>query len=155
MSGRIGVISDTHGLLRPQALAALDGCALILHAGDIGDPQILEALRRLAPLHAVRGNNDHGHWAEALPLALTVEHAGLCIHLLHNVRELALDPLAAGIDVVVYGHSHKPCCEHHGGVLWFNPGSAGPRRFSLPIACGWLWAEGAAAQGEWQPLALD
>ena len=129
----VGVISDTHGLLRPQALDALRGCDLIIHAGDVGRPDVLPPLRALAPLHVVRGNVDYGDWAERLPATARVDAAGQAFHVLHNIAELALDPAAAGLAAVVYGHSHKPSIETRDGVLWLNPGSAGPRRFSLPI----------------------
>jgi len=130
---RIGVISDTHGLLRPQALAALAGSELILHVGDIGAPEVLEALEAIAPVAAVRGNNDTEPWAEALPETRVVEAGGLRFYLLHDLKTLALDPLAAGFDAVLSGHSHKPLAETRAGVLYLNPGSAGPRRFRLPI----------------------
>jgi hypothetical protein len=129
----VGVISDTHGLLRPQALDALRGSDLIIHAGDVGRPEVLEPLRAIAPLHVVRGNVDYGDWAERLPMTARVDAAGRVFHVLHNIAELGLDPAAAGLAAVVYGHSHKPSIETRGGVLWLNPGSAGPRRFSLPI----------------------
>ena len=129
----VGVISDTHGLLRPQALDALRGSDLIIHAGDVGRPELLEPLRALAPLHVVRGNVDHGAWAERLPMTAHVEVGGCAFHVLHNIAELGLDPAAAGIAAVVYGHSHQPSIGTRDGVLWLNPGSAGPRRFSLPI----------------------
>jgi len=129
----VGVISDTHGLLRPQALDALRGCDLIIHAGDVGRPDVLAPLRALAPLHVVRGNVDYGDWAERLPMTARVDAAGRAFHVLHNIAELDLDPAAAGLAAVVYGHSHKPSIEMRDGVLWLNPGSAGPRRFSLPI----------------------
>lgn len=131
---RIGVISDTHGLLRPQALAALAGSELILHVGDIGAPEVLSALQAIAPVAAVRGNNDTGPWAEALPETRVVEAGGLRFYLLHDLKTLALDPLAAGFDAVLSGHSHKPLAETRAGVLYLNPGSAGPRRFRLPIS---------------------
>lgn len=130
----VGVISDTHGLLRPEALDALRGCDLIIHAGDVGSPDLLEPLRALAPLHVVRGNVDHGGWAAALPMTARVDVGGNVVHVLHNIAELGLDPVAAGLSAVVYGHSHKPSIENRDGVLLLNPGSAGPRRFSLPIA---------------------
>jgi uncharacterized protein len=129
----VGVISDTHGLLRPQALAALRGSDLIIHAGDVGQPELLEPLRALAPLHVVRGNVDHGAWAARLPITARVDAGGHVFHVLHNIAELDLDPPAAGFAAVVYGHSHQPSIETRDGVLWLNPGSAGPRRFSLPI----------------------
>ena len=131
---RIGLISDTHGLLRPGALAALHGCDYIVHAGDIGPEGILDALRDLAPLTVVRGNNDTAAWAEALPASATLEAGGVSIHVLHDIAELAIDPAAQGVRVVVSGHSHKPTVTERAGVLYVNPGSAGPRRFRLPIA---------------------
>jgi len=129
----VGVISDTHGLLRPEALAALTGSDLILHAGDVGGPEVLGPLRELAPVHAVRGNVDRGAWAEALPATEAVEAGRHVFYLLHILEELDLDPAAAGFTAVVTGHSHQPRSEVHGGVLYLNPGSAGPRRFKLPV----------------------
>jgi hypothetical protein len=130
---RIGVLSDTHGLLRPEVLPAIAGVDHILHAGDVGDPAILAALRTLAPLTAIRGNIDRTGLCAALPAIELVELAGTSFYMLHDVKQLDLDPAAAGIAVVVSGHSHKPLIEHRRGVLYLNPGSAGPRRFSLPI----------------------
>jgi putative phosphoesterase len=130
---RIGVISDTHGLLRPQALVALAGSELILHAGDIGSPEVLTALEAIAPVLAVRGNNDTEPWALALPETRVVEVGGLRFYLLHDLKTLDVDPLVARFDAVVSGHSHKPLTEQRRGVLYLNPGSAGPRRFQLPI----------------------
>jgi uncharacterized protein len=129
----VGVISDTHGLLRPEALAALKGSRYILHAGDIGDPGVLEGLARIAPVTAVRGNNDTGSWARRLSLTEDLTVAGKRIHLLHDLSELDVDPAAAGYHVVVTGHSHRPGEEIRDGVLYLNPGSAGPRRFKLPV----------------------
>ncbi|HEV2447576.1 MAG TPA: metallophosphoesterase family protein [Candidatus Sulfopaludibacter sp.] len=126
---RVGLISDTHGLLRPRAVEALAGSDLIIHAGDVGDPAILEALRRIAPLTAVRGNIDKAPWARTLPETAVVEG----IYVLHNLRELDLDPAAGGFRAVVSGHSHKPGSFRKNGVLYINPGSAGPRRFRLPV----------------------
>lgn len=123
------MISDTHGLLRPRALEALAGSDLILHAGDVGDPAILDALRLISPVTAVRGNIDKGDWAKALPDTAVVEG----IYMLHNLRDLDLEPAAAGYRAVVSGHSHKPGSFQKHGVLYINPGSAGPRRFHLPI----------------------
>jgi len=134
----IGLISDTHGLLRPEALAALRGSDAIIHAGDIGDRVILTELARIAPVSAVRGNIDRGDWALAVPETAVLEAAGVLIYILHNIDELDLDPAAAGFRVVVAGHSHKPATREKDGVLYVNPGSAGPRRFSLPIALGRL-----------------
>jgi uncharacterized protein len=135
---RIGVISDTHGLLRPEAIAALRGSDRILHAGDVGDPRILDRLRELAPVTAVCGNVDRGPWAMALPETELVEVAGLSIYLIHDLGQLDPKPEAAGIRVVIYGHSHQPKIEEKNGVLFFNPGSAGPRRFHLPVSIGVL-----------------
>jgi len=134
----IGVISDTHGLLRPEAVAALSGVEHILHAGDVGDPAILDRLGHLAPVTAIRGNIDHGGRCGQLPEIELVELAGRQIYLLHDRNVLDLDPVAAGIAVVISGHSHNPAIEWKKGVLYFNPGSAGPRRFTLPISLGFL-----------------
>jgi uncharacterized protein len=144
----IGVISDTHGLLRPEALTALQGSDRIVHAGDVGAPEVLAALATLAPVTAVRGNNDHGAWARAIATAEVIDADGLLVYLLHDVKELDLDPVAAGFGVVVSGHSHRPSQETRDGVLWFNPGSAGPRRFQLPIAVGRLTIVDGVARGE-------
>jgi len=135
---RVGVLSDTHGLLRHEALAALAGADHILHAGDVGDPAILEALARIAPLTAIRGNIDTEGPCAALPPTELVELAGSSIYMLHSIRDLDLNPAAAGVSVVISGHSHKPLVEHRAGILYMNPGSAGPRRFSLPITLGFL-----------------
>jgi hypothetical protein len=126
----IGLISDTHGLLRPEAVKALDGCELIIHAGDVGTPEILDRLREIAPVVAVRGNIDKG---EELPLTAVVETPSGRICVLHDVKQLDIDPAAAGFRMVLSGHSHKASQEERGGVLYVNPGSAGPRRFRLPI----------------------
>jgi uncharacterized protein len=134
----LGVISDTHGLLRPEAVAALTGVERIVHAGDIGDPEILRELARLAPVSAVRGNNDRGGWARDIPETEVVEVGGVALYVLHDVHELDLDPRAAGFAAVIAGHSHQPRQEERDGVLYFNPGSAGPRRFRLPISVGRL-----------------
>lgn len=130
---RIGVISDTHGLLRPEAALALRGCELILHAGDVGKPEVLSALQAIAPVVAIRGNNDQGSWADALPCTEVVEVDSLLLYLVHDVAELDLDPAAARFAAVISGHSHRPSSSVREGVLYLNPGSAGPRRFSLPI----------------------
>jgi putative phosphoesterase len=129
----LGLISDTHGLLRPEALAALRGSELILHAGDVGDPRILQQLRGIAPVVAIRGNVDTETWADALPETAVVCAAGVNIYMLHDVHRLDLAPHAAEFGVVLSGHSHKPGQELRNGVLYINPGSAGPRRFQLPI----------------------
>jgi putative phosphoesterase len=130
----LGVISDTHGLVRPEALAALAGVERIVHAGDIGDQAVLDALARVAPVTAVRGNNDRGRWASDLPVTEVVEVGGVLLYLLHDLHELDLEPRAAGFAAVISGHSHQPRLEDKDGVLYLNPGSAGPRRFKLPIS---------------------
>jgi uncharacterized protein len=132
----VGVISDTHGLIRPEALEALRGVDHILHAGDVGGSDVLEALQALAPTTAVRGNNDVGPWAAALPEKATVNLGGVRILVLHELRALTIIPAEAGIAAVVFGHSHQPRSERKAGVLYFNPGSAGPRRFNLPVTAG-------------------
>jgi len=151
----IGVISDTHGLLRPEALESLRGASHILHAGDVGTPDILSALRRLAPVTAVRGNVDRDGWARKLPLRDVVELEGVSIYMLHILAELDLKPDAAGFAVVVYGHSHVPKSELKNGVLYFNPGSAGPRRFKLPVTIGRLVVDGAKVSGKIIPLKVS
>jgi putative phosphoesterase len=138
----VGLISDTHGLLRPEALDALRGSDFIVHAGDIGDPEIVAELGRLAPVTAVRGNIDKGAWADSLPGTEVLEvGAGCLVYVLHDIDDLDLDPAAAGFQAVVFGHSHKPGFCRKDGVLYVNPGSAGPRRFSLPISVGRLFAD--------------
>ena len=134
----IGVISDTHGLLRPEALAALRGSDYIIHAGDIGDPLILKTLAEIAPVTAIRGNVDWEAWAKRIPSTNVLEAGGISIYVLHNLNELDLKPEAAGLDVVVSGHTHVSKTEMKKGVLYFNPGSAGPRRFLLPVTIGRL-----------------
>ena len=142
---RIGLISDTHGLLRPEALAYLRGSDHIVHAGDICDARVLEELAAIAPVTAVRGNNDSGAWAECLQENERITLGGIVIHAIHDVGQLRIDPRAEGVDVVVYGHSHKPLVDRRDGVLFVNPGSAGPRRFTLPIAAGELVVERGVA----------
>jgi putative phosphoesterase len=144
----IGVISDTHGLLRPEAASALSGVELIIHAGDIGNPQVLEALTRIAPVHAVRGNTDRGDWAADLPHTLVVELGGALIYVLHELFTLDLDPAAAGFAAVIFGHSHSPHMKRKNGVLYLNPGSAGPRRFTLPVSLGLLRVQGASVNAQ-------
>lgn len=131
---RVGLISDTHGLLRPEALAFLDGCDHIIHAGDIGGPDIIERLADIAPLTVVRGNNDTAVWARSIPDTVRLDLAGVGVYVIHDLKELAIDPAAAAVRVVVAGHTHRPACQERAGVLYVNPGSAGRRRFSLPIA---------------------
>ena len=142
---RVGVISDTHGLLRPQALAALRGSDHIVHGGDIGNQAILGQLAAIAPVTAVRGNNDVGEWANAIRESETIELAGVRIHLVHDLKTLAIDPVAGKIDVVVSGHSHTPVVDQLGAVLYVNPGSAGPRRFRLPVSIAQLVIESGEA----------
>ncbi len=155
----IGVISDTHGLLREEAVAALAGCDLILHAGDVGDLEILRRLGAIAPVRAVRGNTDDGAVAEALPETdvidltspnggVSTEGRGPLAYLLHGHRELDLDPAAAGFRVIVQGHTHEPLVRERAGVLYFNPGSAGPRRFNLPVTVGRLRVDGVDVHPE-------
>ena len=145
---RIGIISDTHGLLRAQAIDALRGSDLIVHAGDIGDASILHELRKLAPVTAVRGNNDRGDWAKGLNESEALEVAGTWLYVLHDLHELDLDPGAAGFAAVIAGHSHRPLIEERKGVLFINPGSAGPRRFSLPVALARLRVGGGRVRAE-------
>jgi putative phosphoesterase len=144
----IGVISDTHGLLRPEALTLLTGVESIIHAGDIGSPNVLEKLQTIAPVIAVRGNNDKGSWAEAIPESLSLNVRGHVIHVLHDISQIDLSPAAAGVAVVIAGHSHKPEVIERDGVLFLNPGSAGPRRFRLPIAVAKLYVSDAAVRAE-------
>jgi uncharacterized protein len=136
MTKIIGLISDTHGLIRPEALAALRGSDIIIHAGDVGRPDILGHLMALAPVFAVRGNVDGGAWAAPLPETETLVFGGHSLHVLHILGSLAIDPRAAGISAVISGHTHVPLIEEKGGVLYVNPGSAGPRRFRLPVTVG-------------------
>jgi uncharacterized protein len=144
----IGIISDTHGLLRPEAVEALRASERIIHAGDVGDPEILDQLSAIAPVTAVRGNIDKGTWARKLPETAVVEVAGVSIYVLHNLEVLDLKPETAGFAAVIYGHSHVPKQEVRNGVLYFNPGSAGPRRFKLPVSVGRLRAERGKVRGE-------
>jgi len=130
----VGVISDTHGLVRPEAVAALAGVERIVHAGDIGSHDVLAALERIAPVSAVRGNNDRDAWAAAIPQTEVIEIGGVSLYVLHDLHDLDLDPRAAGFAAVIAGHSHQPRQETRDGVLYLNPGSAGPRRFKLPIS---------------------
>jgi putative phosphoesterase len=146
--GFVGVISDTHGLVRPEAVEALKGSELIIHAGDVGGPEVLEELGRLAPVVAVRGNNDRGAWAEALPEYEAVEVNKAFVYVLHDLKELDIAPAAADFRVVVSGHSHRPLAEERRGVLYLNPGSAGPRRFKLPVTVARLTLDGGDARAE-------
>lgn len=139
MASRVGLISDTHGLLRPEALAFLEGCDRIVHGGDVCDPEVLEVLAGIAPVTAVRGNNDLGVWSKRLPVKARLTVEDVAIFVVHDLHDLHGDPKAR---VVVSGHSHRPRTEDRNGVLYVNPGSAGPRRFSLPIAVGELRIDG-------------
>jgi putative phosphoesterase len=138
---QVGVISDTHGLMRPEAIAALQGVDLILHAGDIGSQNVLDALGELAPVVAIRGNNDDEPWAAGIPEEETVQIGGISVHLIHDAKQLNFVPQKAGIQIVVSGHSHKPGVRELNGVIFLNPGSAGPRRFKLPITVAQLQVE--------------
>jgi len=149
---RIGLISDTHGLLREEAVEALRGSELILHAGDVGKPEILEELRKIAPVVAVRGNVDKARWAQALPETAVAEAGSILIYILHDVKALDLNPAAAGFHIVVSGHSHKPGKMERDGILFINPGSAGPRRFQLPVSVAILHLEQASCQVEFVDL---
>jgi putative phosphoesterase len=144
----VGVISDTHGLLRPEALAALAGVERIVHAGDIGAPDVLEALGRIAPVTAVRGNNDRERWAADIPETDVLEIGDVSLYVLHDLHELDLDPRTAGFAAVIAGHSHQPRMDERDGVLYLNPGSAGPRRFKLPISLARLTVTGPRLRAE-------
>jgi putative phosphoesterase len=147
----IGVISDTHGLIREEALEALKESELIVHAGDIGNPQVIERLRSIAPVVAVRGNMDNGQWVECLPKYEIVQAAQTCLYVIHDLNDLDLDPLAAGFSAVIYGHSHRPSIQLRKGVLLINPGSAGPRRFDLPISVALICLE----DGKLEPRLIE
>ena len=138
----MGVISDTHGLLRPQAVRALEGSDIIVHAGDIGNHEVLSVLRSLAPLYAVRGNTDNGPWINRVPASDTAQYCGFLFHILHDIARLDLDPHAAGIHILISGHSHIPAIARKNGILYLNPGSAGPRRFSLPVTLARITIQG-------------
>jgi putative phosphoesterase len=152
---RVGLISDTHGLLRPQALDFLRGSDHIVHAGDITGPEILPPLAAIAPLTVVRGNNDRGPWAHAIPETALLRLGPVLIYVIHDLKELPIDPAAEGVRVVVSGHSHKPACTERGGVLKVNPGSAGRRRFTLPISVGELLVEGGEVRVRLVTLDVD
>jgi uncharacterized protein len=152
---RLGIISDTHGVLRPQAAAFLQGCDRILHGGDIGNAEILSRLSAIAPVTAIRGNNDKGAWAEAIPETEFFEFSGINVYAIHVLSQLDIDPSAAGIRVVVSGHSHKPLIEQRDGVFFINPGSAGPRRFKLPISVADIWIDGGAISPRIVELEID
>ena len=150
----VGIISDTHGLLRPQALEALRGSDLIIHAGDVGSADILQPLHALAPTVVVRGNVDQAAWATALPITETVDVAGSRFYVLHDIADLDRDLRADGFAAVIYGHSHRPSIETRDGVLYLNPGSAGPRRFSLPVTVARVRVAGRDMQPELVTLAV-
>lgn len=150
----VGVISDTHGLVRPEALAALAGVDAIVHCGDIGGTDVLGALEGIAPVHAVRGNNDVGRWAEQLPYDAVVEVARRRLYVLHDVKELSFDPRTRGFAAVLSGHSHRPRIEERGGVVFLNPGSAGPRRFKLPVSIALLAVGAGRSQAKLVDLAV-
>ncbi|MCG6863871.1 MAG: metallophosphatase family protein [Thiogranum sp.] len=145
---KIGVISDTHGLLRDEAVARLGGSGLIIHAGDIGSATVISDLEQIGPVQAIRGNVDRGAWAEAFPDTRVVDVQGQRIYVIHNLGQLDIDPVASGFSVVISGHSHMPKCERRDGVLYLNPGSAGPRRFRLPVAVATLQVSRATVSGE-------
>lgn len=145
---RIGVISDTHGLLRPEAIQVLRASDHVIHAGDIGSPEIVETLSSIAPLTAIRGNIDKSPWSRRLPETEVLELGGVSIYILHDLAQLDLKPQAAGFAVVISGHSHVPKQETRDGVLYFNPGSAGPRRFNLPVTVGRLVVDGGRVETE-------
>jgi uncharacterized protein len=144
----VGVISDTHGLLRPEAISALRGADMIIHAGDVGNPEVIEELGSVAPTFVVRGNIDKEHWADALPMTAVVEVGKRLFYVLHEISQLDLDPAAAGFAAVVFGHSHMPSIETREGVLFLNPGSAGPRRFKLPVAVARVSVSGTRLRPE-------
>jgi uncharacterized protein len=144
----LGIISDTHGLLRWEAEAALAGVDHIIHAGDVGTPEILERLRRIAPVTAVRGNNDKGSWADPLPATAIVDICGQRLYVVHDIAMLDIDPVADRIAAIIAGHSHKPAVSEKDGVLFLNPGSAGPRRFNLPVAVAKLIVDQGAIRAE-------
>ncbi len=149
---RIGLISDTHNVMRPQVLTALAGVKHILHAGDICDEQVLTQLARIAPVTAVRGNNDRGDWARSINVTELIEIGGISLYMVHDIAALDIDPQAAGVHAVIYGHSHTPLIEERAGVLFVNPGSAGPRRFSLPVSVGFLEVKRGAVSASLQTL---
>lgn len=151
-AARIGLISDTHNLVRPEALEYLANCDAIIHAGDICDPAVLDALAQIAPVTAVRGNNDTGDWAAALPTHASLTVQQVTILVVHDIADVGADPRGEGIGVVVTGHSHKPAISERDGVLYINPGSAGPRRFKLPVSAGILIVEGSRATARFESL---
>jgi uncharacterized protein len=151
----VGVISDTHGLLRPEAVAALEGSRYIVHGGDVGDESILRTLEAIAPVTVVRGNVDTDTWARRLPRTAVLDVDGVRIYAVHDISDLDIDPRAAGVDVIVFGHSHRPGIEPRGDVIYLNPGSAGPRRFDLPVSLARLTIEAGVAAAEIVELTLS
>jgi uncharacterized protein len=149
---KIGLISDTHGLVRPEALQALAGVKHIIHAGDVGGASVIDALRAIAPVDVVRGNNDKDPWGSKLPPWLALEFAGVSVHVLHDIKDLDVDPATAGFRVVITGHSHKPLVIERDDVLFVNPGSAGPRRFNLPVTVGYLMVAASSVKAEIRTL---
>lgn len=152
---RVGLISDTHGLLREEATAFLSGCSHIVHAGDIGSERILQELAQIAPVTAVRGNNDKGPWADVLPASTLVQLGAVRLYAIHDLTQLDIEPVAAGVAVVVSGHSHRPLIQEREGVMYINPGSAGPRRFRLPIAIAVLEISGSSITPRIAQLSRD
>jgi putative phosphoesterase len=152
---RIGVVSDTHGLIWPEAINALQGASLIIHAGDIGAPEILESLQEIAPVVAVRGNIDKGSWGQSFPASQVVEVGQVQFYVIHNIDDLDIDPGAAGFSAVIFGHSHKPSLEMRNGVLFLNPGSAGPRRFKLPVSVAIIEVQGELLKPQLIELTID
>jgi hypothetical protein len=148
MRKTVGVLSDTHGLLRPQVAELLKEVDWILHAGDIGSPEVLDGLKRIAPLTAIRGNNDTAVWAKKIPETKTIRIGSILVYMLHNVKELDIDPSSAGFQVVISGHSHRPSIEWKDDILFLNPGSAGPRRFKLPVSIARLTLDGRDVRAE-------
>ncbi len=144
----VGVVSDTHGLVRPEMLEALEGSELIIHAGDVGDREVLAALEQIAPVRAVRGNMDRGEFGPQLPLTLVLDVGQLRLHVIHILQDLDFDPATAGFSVVISGHTHEPSISRKRGVLYLNPGSAGPRRFRLPVTSARLAIQGAQPEAE-------
>ncbi|MEZ4676078.1 MAG: metallophosphoesterase family protein [Caldilineaceae bacterium] len=151
----LGIIADTHGLLRPTAITALAGADIIIHAGDVGKPEILTALATIAPVYAICGNMDKGAWANALPATEVVAYQGYLLYVLHDRNELDLNPAAAGFHAVISGHSHQPKIEKRNNILYVNPGSAGPRRFQLPVTVGRIRIINETLQAEIVPLSMD
>lgn len=155
MPNLVGVISDTHGLIREDALRKLAGVDVIIHAGDVGKPAVLDALRRIAPVYAVRGNVDSGAWAEVLPATAVIEVGGARLFVLHSIADLRIEPAVQGFSAVISGHSHKAHQEVRNGVLYLNPGSAGPQRFRLPLTVARMAVDGAFVRAEIVPLAVE